>query len=85
MSFTAKVVWVMVIIVVIGGGYWLWSTRQAEAPSAYAPDITSSASPSDRSNQGLDQDTAAIDAQLSAAASDSSNVGNTLNDRPVAQ
>ena len=84
MSTTAKIIWAIIIIVIVGGGYWFWTTRES-APSTYAPNTLSNASPSDTSDQALDQDTAAIDAQLNAAASDSSNVGSTINDKPIEQ
>ena len=79
----------MVVIVVLGGGYWLWSTREAQAPSmsqgAGDENTPSMSSPSDTSDAGLDQDTAAIDAQINAASTDSATVNSTVNDQPVEQ
>ncbi len=85
MSANSKIVWALAIIVVLAGGYWLWSARESASPSAYIGNTMSTSSPSDTSDEALDQDTAAIDAQFSAAASDSSTAGGTLNDRPIEQ
>ena len=85
MSANAKIIWAIVIIVVLGAGDWLWTMQKSAGPSAYIGNTMSTSSPSDSSDQALDQDTAAIDAQLNAAASASSTVGGTLNDQPIEQ
>ena len=85
MSSTAKIVWAIIITAALGAGYWFWTVRESASPPAYTKDATSNASPSDTSDQALDEDTVAIDAQLNAAGSDSATANGTLNDKPIAQ
>lgn len=80
-----KIIWAVVILVLLGGGYWYWSSHNGSMSGTYGGAAMSTSSPSDASDTALDQDTAAVDAQLNAAASDSATANSSINDTPVAQ
>ena len=82
---TGKIIGIIVVIIVIAGGYWWWSQNASMGTAEYGGAAMSTSSPSDASDSAIDQDTAAIDAQLDAAVSDSSAANSSINDTPVAQ
>ena len=82
---TGKLIWAVVIVILLGAAYWYWSSGKGAVVTPPNGSGTSMSSPSDTSDAALDQDTAAVDAQLSAAAADSTSADNSLNDKPVTQ
>ncbi len=84
---TGKIIGIIVVLAVLGGAYWYWSTNAGPwgAAGTYQGAAMSTSSPSDASDTAIDQDAAAIDAQLKAAAGDSTTVSSSLNDKPVTQ
>ncbi len=75
MSTTLKIViGVVVVIILAGGGYWYWSSHQAQPAASVDASMNDDGtlpSGSDTSDASLDQDSAAIDAQMQGLDSDS--------------
>lgn len=82
---TGKIIGIVVVIIVLAGGYWWWSKNAPTSMTEYGGAALSTSSPSDVSDNAIGQDTAAIDAQLNAAASDSATAHKSINDTPIAQ
>ncbi len=92
--------WLIVILVVLGGGWFLWTsgilTKPAPAPALQAVENTTTPPPepentngmsaaSDASDVALTQDVGAVDAQLALLATDTTNIDVSLNDKPLVQ
>lgn len=89
----------VVIVIIVGGGWWLWKSgalsglkpatpASQTSAAANAPQGNPSGLPTgqnDTSDAAMAQDTAAIDAQLTALAIDSTNVKNSSTDKTVTQ
>ena len=83
---------VLVIALVIGGFWWVkrGSPKTAPAPAAQttttAPaNNTGSILTKESSNASLDQDLTIIDSQMKSLDTDSANVDQSLNDKPIPQ
>ena len=94
MSKTGKIItWLVVAVVVVGGGIWLWMSGQnngAYSPSYQAPATTTSQTSNNNqntsaSNADLNSNLAQIDGQMSAMSSDSASINQGINDQPVQQ
>lgn len=83
----------LVIIVLIGGGAWWYlrgtpspqtaTTQQQATTTAQTPPPTDGMSAAnDASDAAIEQDTAAVDAQMQGLSTDSANVNSSLNDQP---
>lgn len=79
-----SLIWTIVILVIIGAGFYYWSTRTPAPESASAGTPSSTAS-TDTSDAALDQDTAAIDTELSGLDADNAQVSQSLDDQAVTQ
>lgn len=96
MSVALKWIVALIVIAALGWLVW-WSGVLHKKPAATTPDTSAVATSTeevpqngmsksnDASDQAVAQDTAAIDAQLSAYAGDSSSVDSSMNDKAVSQ
>lgn len=77
-------IWTVVVILVILVGGWMWynqsrsSTPRGSIPTKAPVASVSMGSPSDNSNAAIDQDLAAIDSQLSGLSTDATDLNNSL-------
>ena len=90
MSSTGKLVIGVIVVVLIGLGFWYYSANKGgTAPAAPGSSASPSdagvlpTSASDNSDAALNQDTAAVDTQLNGLNSDSATVDSSINDKPV--
>jgi cytoskeletal protein RodZ len=93
--------WILVLIIIGGIGWFAWSrgmfsapqpqatntppAATAPAPTTPPPDPNGMSVATDASDPAILQDTAAVDTQLQALDSDSTNVETSLTDKPVVQ
>ena len=91
---TKAIVWIVVILLVILGVWYFWSSQNSPqaAPATSSTSQTSGqtngssqALSSGNSNADLNADLNTIDSQTSAANSDSASVDQSFNDQPVQQ
>ena len=90
MSTSAKVIILVVVLAIIAAGVYYFSAAPASAPSSEegAAMATSSepAAPANGSSNGdLEQDTAALDAQINSFSSDDANISSGMSDQQVQQ
>lgn len=93
--------WILVLIIIGGIGWFAWSrgmfsgpqpqasntpnTSTTTAPTTPPPDPNGMSAATDTSDAAIAQDTAAVDAQMQALDTDSTNIDASLADKPVAQ
>ncbi len=89
MSYKIKaIIGIIIVALIAGGAYYYWSHQQATEHAALMDGTSDSGTlPSGTSatDNSLQQDTAAIDAQLKGLSSDSSSVNTSLDERSAVQ
>jgi uncharacterized protein (UPF0333 family) len=99
MNTTGKVIiGVIVVLVIAGGAYYWYSHMQSESSAAMTASSTTAMmtgsaaaannplpSGTSTSDSSLNQDTAAIDAQMNGLDSDNTQTSASMNDQPVSQ
>ena len=81
MSHTTKLVLgIAVAVIVLGGGYAYWqNTKEVGTPTSME-EVTSLPSGTDTTDQALDSDMTAVDAQLKAVGTDNANVTTSISE-----
>lgn len=84
---TKLVLGIVALVVVLGGAYWYWQSRQTPTASndGSSTEVTSLPSGSNTSDTALEEDMASIDTQIKAVASDNTQASQSVDAAAAAQ
>lgn len=97
MSSTSKwIVWIIIIIAIVYGGYWymkkykapaktqeIETNSQATTTATQVTGVTLSTGLNDASDSALDKDAATLDQEIKGLSADLDSVDQSLNDQPI--